>query len=210
MAENTDVVVIGGYAGVMAADRLTQRGDMTVTLVDPRPTFVHGVRPHRLVGGTGSAAVGYQEVLAEGVRPVVDGVTRIDAVGRGAEPASGGAVGCCGCRVAREPGRGGTGLTVCICPRPTATSRSPRATCMIRRSKAFRAGRCLRRSGGRPGRRGGGTSPVVQRSEANRTNRPQPSRPTARAGRATSLESRTWTARSAIATSTQSSPWLPL
>jgi NADH dehydrogenase FAD-containing subunit len=94
MAENTDVVVIGGgYAGVMAANRLTQRDDVTVTLVNPRPTFVHRVRLHQLVGGTDAAVVDYREVLAEGVRLVVDSVTRIDAAGRGVELASGGAVG---------------------------------------------------------------------------------------------------------------------
>ncbi|MEO3806246.1 FAD-dependent oxidoreductase [Nonomuraea sp. B1E8] len=38
MTENIDVVVIGGgYAGVMAANRLTQRDDVTVTLINPRP-----------------------------------------------------------------------------------------------------------------------------------------------------------------------------
>ncbi|WP_225801513.1 NAD(P)/FAD-dependent oxidoreductase [Streptomyces sp. NK15101] len=94
MNENTDVVVIGGgYAGVMAANRLTRRGDVTVTLVNPRPAFVHRVRLHQLVGGTDSAAVEYREVLAEGVRLVVDTVTRIDAAGRAVELASGGAVG---------------------------------------------------------------------------------------------------------------------
>jgi choline dehydrogenase-like flavoprotein len=37
MTENTDVVVIGGgYAGVMAANRLTQRDDLTVILINPR------------------------------------------------------------------------------------------------------------------------------------------------------------------------------
>lgn len=40
MAENTDVVVIGGYAGVMAANRFPQRDDVTVTLIIPRPVFV--------------------------------------------------------------------------------------------------------------------------------------------------------------------------
>ncbi|MEU7070731.1 FAD-dependent oxidoreductase [Streptomyces narbonensis] len=94
MNENTDVVVIGGgYAGVMAANRLTQRGDVTVTLVNPRPDFVHRIRLHQLVGGTDTAVVGYREVLAEGVRLVVDSVTRIDSAGRAVELAGGGTVG---------------------------------------------------------------------------------------------------------------------
>ncbi|MEU1818383.1 FAD-dependent oxidoreductase [Streptomyces roseifaciens] len=94
MNENTDVVVIGGgYAGVMAANRLTQRGDVTVTLINPRRSFVHRIRLHQLVGGTHDAVVDYREVLGEGVRLVVDTVTRIDAAGRGVELASGGRVG---------------------------------------------------------------------------------------------------------------------
>ncbi|MEV7439579.1 FAD-dependent oxidoreductase [Streptomyces sp. NPDC091204] len=94
MAENFDVVVIGGgYAGVMAANRLTRRGDVRVTLVNPRATFVHRVRLHQLVGGTDSAVVDYREVLADGVRLVVDTVARIDAAGRSVALASGGAVG---------------------------------------------------------------------------------------------------------------------
>ncbi|MGW7068704.1 NAD(P)/FAD-dependent oxidoreductase [Streptomyces sp. NPDC054855] len=94
MAENTEVVVIGGgYAGVMAANRLTQRGDVTVTLVNPRPTFVHRVRLHQLVGGTDSAVIDYQEVLAKGARLVVDSVTRIDTAGRCVELSSGKTVG---------------------------------------------------------------------------------------------------------------------
>src|ERR1043165_9399153 len=93
MVENIDVVLIGGgYAGVMAANRLTRRDDVTVTLINPRPTFVHRVRLHQLVGGTDAAVVDYREVLAEGVRLVVDSATRIDAAGRGVELAGGGAV----------------------------------------------------------------------------------------------------------------------
>ncbi|RKN38496.1 NAD(P)/FAD-dependent oxidoreductase [Streptomyces hoynatensis] len=94
MAENTHVVVIGGgYAGVMAANRLTQRNDVTVTLINPRATFVHRVRLHQLVGGTHGAVVDYREILAEGVRTVVDTVARIDAAGRSVTLASGGTVG---------------------------------------------------------------------------------------------------------------------
>jgi NADH:ubiquinone reductase (H+-translocating) len=50
-ADNTDVVVIGGgYAGVMAANRLMQRDDLAVTLINPRPMFVERIRLHQLVG----------------------------------------------------------------------------------------------------------------------------------------------------------------
>lgn len=94
MRENTEVVVIGGgYAGVMAANRLTQRDDVAVTLVNPRPTFVHRVRLHQLVGGTDSAVVDYRKVLNERVRLVVDTVARIDAAERSVALASDGAVG---------------------------------------------------------------------------------------------------------------------
>ncbi|MCT2589788.1 FAD-dependent oxidoreductase [Streptomyces sp. N2-109] len=83
MAGNTHVVVIGGgYAGVMAANRLTLRDDVTVTLINPRPDLVHRVRLHQLVGGSDDAIIAYQDVLAEGVRLMVDSVTRIDAAER--------------------------------------------------------------------------------------------------------------------------------
>ena len=91
---NTEVLVIGGgYAGVMAANRLTRNDDVTVTLVNPRPTFVERIRLHQLVGGSHPAVVEYRDVLAEGVRLVVDSVTRIDAAGRGVTLASGATVG---------------------------------------------------------------------------------------------------------------------
>jgi NADH dehydrogenase len=94
MTENTDVVVIGGgYAGVMAANRLTQRDDVTVTLINPRPAFVERIRLHQLVGGSYDAVVDYREILADGIRLVVDTVTRIDAAERSVSLATGGTVG---------------------------------------------------------------------------------------------------------------------
>lgn len=52
MSGHIDVVVIGGgYAGVMAANRLTQRADVAVTLVNPRASFVERVRLHQVAGG---------------------------------------------------------------------------------------------------------------------------------------------------------------
>ncbi|MGM1064120.1 NAD(P)/FAD-dependent oxidoreductase [Saccharothrix sp. Mg75] len=94
MSTRTEVVVIGGgYAGVMAANRLTRHGDVAVTLVNPRPVFVERIRLHQLVGGTNDAVVDYGDVLAPAVRLVVDSATRIDAAGRRLELASGDAVG---------------------------------------------------------------------------------------------------------------------
>ncbi|WP_327723143.1 NAD(P)/FAD-dependent oxidoreductase [Streptomyces europaeiscabiei] len=94
MAENTEVVVIGGgYAGVMASNRLMQRDDVTVTLINCRPDFVERIRLHQLAGRTHDAVSDYRKVLGERVRLVVDTVTRIDATGRGVELASGDTVG---------------------------------------------------------------------------------------------------------------------
>ncbi|MEH0825668.1 MULTISPECIES: NAD(P)/FAD-dependent oxidoreductase [unclassified Micromonospora] len=94
MTGNTEVLVIGGgYAGVMAANRLTKRDDLTVTLINPRRTFVDRIRLHQLVAGSHDAVVDYRKILAEGVRLVVDTVTRIDAAERSVTLATGGTVG---------------------------------------------------------------------------------------------------------------------
>ncbi|MFE4669473.1 NAD(P)/FAD-dependent oxidoreductase [Streptomyces sp. NPDC056716] len=77
----------------MAANRLTQRDDLTVTLINPRPDFVERIRLHQLIGGTDDAIVGFREVLAERVRLVVGTVTRIDAAGRTLSLADGDPVG---------------------------------------------------------------------------------------------------------------------
>jgi NADH dehydrogenase FAD-containing subunit len=94
MSGKIDVIVVGGgYAGVMAANRLTQRDDVAVTLINPRPSFVQRVRLHQLVGGTDDAVVDYSEVLGAGVDLVVDTVTRIGADERQVSLAGGGTVG---------------------------------------------------------------------------------------------------------------------
>ncbi|PZT70697.1 FAD-dependent oxidoreductase [Streptomyces sp. SW4] len=77
----------------MAANRLTRRDDVTVTLVNPRPDLVHRVRLHQLVGGSDDAVVAYRDVLAERVRLVVDSAARIDAAGRSVTLGSGGTLG---------------------------------------------------------------------------------------------------------------------
>ncbi|GAA2829236.1 FAD-dependent oxidoreductase [Kitasatospora paracochleata] len=91
---HTEVVVVGGgYAGVMAANRLTQRRDVDVTLINPRPDFVERIRLHQVVGGNHPAVIDYRTVLAGRVRLLVDTVTRIDTAGRSLELASGRAAG---------------------------------------------------------------------------------------------------------------------
>lgn len=94
MAGNTEVVVVGGgYAGVMAANRLTQRDDVSVTLLNPRPAFVERIRLHQLVGGSHDALVDYRDVLGGGVRLVADAATRIDVARRSVSLATGGTIG---------------------------------------------------------------------------------------------------------------------
>ncbi|MGO4533282.1 NAD(P)/FAD-dependent oxidoreductase [Leifsonia sp. 2MCAF36] len=83
------VVVGGGYAGVTAANRLTGRADLEVTLINPRPVFVERIRLHQLVAGSDDAVAEFSRVLAPSVRLVVDTVERIDAPGRRVLLASG-------------------------------------------------------------------------------------------------------------------------
>ena len=73
------VVVGGGYAGVMAANRLTQRQDTAVTLINPHATFVERIRLHQRVAGTHEAEHPYDEVLADRVQLLVGEVMQIDA-----------------------------------------------------------------------------------------------------------------------------------
>lgn len=99
MGENTGtgrhrvVVLGGGYAGTMAANRLTRRKDVAVTLVNPRPEFVERIRLHQLVGGTHDAARDFRDVLADRVGLVVDSAVRIAAERRTVELESGATLG---------------------------------------------------------------------------------------------------------------------
>ena len=94
MGKRIEVVVVGGgYAGVMAANRLRQRDDVSVTVINPRQAFVPRLRLHQLVGGTHDAVVDYQRVLAAGVELVVDQAAHIDASGRTVSLAEGGSIG---------------------------------------------------------------------------------------------------------------------
>jgi NADH dehydrogenase FAD-containing subunit len=76
----------------MAANRLTQRAGVTVTLINSRPIFVERIRLHQLVGGSDDAVVDYRDILAEGIRLVPDTVTRINASERSVTLAAGGTV----------------------------------------------------------------------------------------------------------------------
>jgi NADH dehydrogenase len=83
------VVIGGGYAGALAANRVRMRDDVAVTLVNPRPKFVERIRLHQHAAGNYDATVGYDTLLRDDVRLVVDTATRIDAATRTVELASG-------------------------------------------------------------------------------------------------------------------------
>jgi NADH dehydrogenase len=83
------VVIGGGYAGALAANRLRLRDDVDITVVNPRPAFVDRIRLHQFMAGTGEATVDYGTLLGEGIHLVVDSATRIDTTARTVRLASG-------------------------------------------------------------------------------------------------------------------------
>ncbi|OBH04703.1 MULTISPECIES: NAD(P)/FAD-dependent oxidoreductase [unclassified Mycobacterium] len=81
--QKTHVVVVGGgYSGTLAANRLRQRTDVDVTLINPRPVFVERIRLHQLIADTGVAIADYDSLLGEGIGLIVDAVDRIEPADR--------------------------------------------------------------------------------------------------------------------------------
>nr|WP_257865654.1 FAD-dependent oxidoreductase [Gordonia jinghuaiqii] len=84
------MIVLGaGYAGAMAANRLRSNPHIHVTVVNPQPFFVQRIRLHQWAARTGQPQVGFDHLLADGIRIVVDSATRIDAPARRVHLAAG-------------------------------------------------------------------------------------------------------------------------
>lgn len=80
-AQKERVVVLGGgYAGTIAALRLAgrARGRASVTLVDPKETFIQRLRLHQVATGQCVAAPSYHKLLRHKVDFVQDAAERID------------------------------------------------------------------------------------------------------------------------------------
>ena len=84
------VVIGGGYAGVLAANRLRRDADVEVTVVNPRRAFVERIRLHQMVAESGSATLDLAGMLDSGVRLMVDTAVQIDADRRAVRLGSGG------------------------------------------------------------------------------------------------------------------------
>jgi NADH dehydrogenase len=91
--KNNVVVIGGGYGGTLAANHLRMRGDVNITLVNPRPKFVERIRLHQHVAGNYDATVDYGRLLGKGIKLVVDSAVRIDTASRTLQLASGEALG---------------------------------------------------------------------------------------------------------------------
>ena len=84
------VVIGGGYAGALAANRLRKNPDVDITVVNPRSAFVERIRLHQLVVGSGSATLDLAGMLDPGVRLMIDTAVDVDAAGRNVRLGSGG------------------------------------------------------------------------------------------------------------------------
>lgn len=93
-SDNRHVVVVGGgYAGTMAANRLAATDAAAVTLISPNTEFVERIRLHQLAAGTGGATVGYDTLLHPGIERMVAAVDRIDAAARTVHTSTGDVIG---------------------------------------------------------------------------------------------------------------------
>jgi NADH dehydrogenase len=86
------VVIGGGFAGTLAANRLQQNPGIDITLLNPRPKFVQRLRLHQFVAGTGDVTADYGTLIGDGVRLVVDSADHIDTAARKVMLESGGAL----------------------------------------------------------------------------------------------------------------------
>lgn len=84
------VVIGGGYAGTIAANRLGAETGVEVTMINPRPDFVERIRLHQAAARSGDALADYADLLRPAVRLVIDTVTDIDTGARTVTLASGG------------------------------------------------------------------------------------------------------------------------
>lgn len=86
------VVLGGGYAGTLAANRCSADPDIDVTLVNPRADFVERIRLHQWIAGSGDAFGDHGRLLAPRVARRVDSAVRIRANERRVDLASGDAL----------------------------------------------------------------------------------------------------------------------
>lgn len=85
------VVIGGGYAGTVAASRVSRKA--AVTVINPRPHFVERTRLHQFAVGNHPASGDYRKLLGKGTELLVDTVTRIESPARTVHLATGGSVG---------------------------------------------------------------------------------------------------------------------
>lgn len=83
MSEQRRVVVVGGgYAGTMAANRLAAECSFDVVMVNARDHFVERIRLHQWAAGTATPTRDFETLLSARVRRIVATAEHIDAPGR--------------------------------------------------------------------------------------------------------------------------------